>query len=202
MHKATQLISKLVYNKFFWQFFVAIFMLAMAALFIREEHIEVIKIKEELSRSRPDFILLGIALTIIYVLAQAQMYVHSFKALNKKVSLGIALRLFLKRNLVSVFLPAGGFSSLVFFTREIEEQGISKSNIHLASTLFGFCSILSVVIVGIPVIGIALISTHLGTAELLAFIFLLLLTSGLIALIYSVAKRAWPTNGFPDCVLR
>lgn len=189
MHKATQLISKLVYNKFFWQFFVAIFMLAMAALFIREEHIEVIKIKEELSRSRPDFILLGIALTIIYVLAQAQMYVHSFKALNKKISLGIALRLFLKRNLVSVFLPAGGFSSLVFFTREIEEQGISKSNIHLASTLFGFCSILSVVIVGIPVIGIALISTHLGTAELLAFIFLLLLTAGLIALIYSVAKK-------------
>ena len=189
MHKAKHYLPKLIYNKFFWQFFAAIFMLCMAAFFIRQEHLEVIKIKEQLASCNPFYIVLGLALTVIYVLAQAQMYVHSFAALNKKIPLSIAVSLFLKRNLVSIFLPAGGFSSLVFFTKEIESRGVSKSQIHLASTLFGFCGILSVVLAGIPVIGIALLFTHLGTAELLSFAFLLLLTAALIMLIYSVAKK-------------
>lgn len=51
--------------------------------------------------------------------------------------------MFLKRNLLSVFLPAGGFSSLAFFTGEVESRGASKSQIHLASTFFAFLSILS-----------------------------------------------------------
>ena len=189
MHKATNFLSKLIYNKFFWQFFFAIFMLGMAVFFIREEHLEVIKIKQELANCDPLYIVLGILLTVIYILAQAQMYVHSFKALNKSIPIGIAIRLFLKRNLVSIFLPAGGFSSLVFFTKEVESRGITKSQIHLASTVFGFCSILSVVLVGIPVIGIALLFTNLGTTELLSFVFLLILTAALIFFIYSVAKK-------------
>jgi len=189
MHKATKFFSKLIYNKFFWQFFVAAFMLAMAIFFFREQRVELFRIKEELYNADPFYIILGILITGLYVLAQAQMYVHSFKALKKKLPLTSALRLFLKRNLISVFLPAGGFSSLAFFTKEVEAHGISKSNIHLASTIFGFCGIASVVIVGIPVIGLALLFTHLGTAELLSFLFLLLLTGALIFLIYSVAQK-------------
>jgi phosphatidylglycerol lysyltransferase len=189
MNKAGLYISKLVYNKFFWQLFVAIFMIAMAIFFIRQEHIEVVKIKEQLSNSHPVYIFLGILLTVVYIAAQGLMYVHSFKALNKILSLGTATKLFLKRNLVSVFLPAGGFSSLVFFTGEVEEKGVTKSQIHLASTLFGFCSILSVVIVAIPVLAIALLFTKIGTTELLSFGFLLALTAALILLIYSVSIK-------------
>lgn len=189
MQNVTRFFSKLIYNKFFWQFFVAAFMIAMAIFFFKEQHIELIRIEEQLHNSNPVYIIAGILLTIVYVLAQGQMYVHSFRALNKGIPLGIAVQLFLKRNLISVFLPAGGFSSLVFFTGQIEERGISKSNIHLASTIFGFCGIFSVVIVGIPVMGIALLFTRLGTAELLAFAFLLLLTVGLILLIYSISKK-------------
>nr|WP_121272412.1 phosphatidylglycerol lysyltransferase domain-containing protein [Pedobacter schmidteae] len=189
MNKARLYISKLVYNKFFWQLFVALFMIAMAIFFIRQEHIELVKIKDQLSQSHPLYIFLGIVLTGIYVAAQGLMYICSFKALNKKLSLGLATRLFLKRNLVSVFLPAGGFSSLVFFTKDIEEKGITKSQIHLASTLFGFCSILSVVVVAIPVLAIALLFTKIGTAELLSFAFLILLTAAFILLIYSVSVK-------------
>jgi len=189
MQNVTRFFSKLIYNKFFWQFFVAIFMIAMAIFFFKEQHIELIRIQEQLHSSNPVYVIAGILLTLVYVLAQGQMYVHSFRALNKGIPLGTAVQLFLKRNLVSIFLPAGGFSSLVFFTRQIEERGISKSNIHLASTIFGFCGIFSVVIVGIPVMGIALLFTHLGTAELLGFAFLLLLTAGLILLVYSISKK-------------
>lgn len=189
MNKAKLYISKLVYNKFFWQLFVAIFMIAMAIFFIRQEHIEVIKIKDQLSRSHPLYIFWGIVLTVVYIAAQGLMYVHSFKALNKPISLALATQLFLKRNLVSVFLPAGGFSSLVFFTKDIEDKGVTKSQIHLASTLFGFCSILSVVIVAIPVLAIALLFTKIGTAELVSFVFLLILTAAFILLIHSISIK-------------
>jgi phosphatidylglycerol lysyltransferase len=189
MHKATNFFSKLIYNKFFWQFFVAAFMLAMAIFFFREQRIELFRIKDQLASCDPLYIILGIAVTALYVLAQAQMYVHSFKALNKHLPLASAIRLYLKRNLVSVFLPAGGFSSLAFFTKEAEDHGISKSNIHLASTIFGFCGIFSVVVVSVPVIAISLLFMHLGTGAILSFFLLLLLTATLIFLIYSVANK-------------
>ncbi|MDB5019115.1 MAG: hypothetical protein JWQ28_242 [Pedobacter sp.] len=189
MHKASNYFSKLIYNKFFWQFFVAAFMLAMAIFFFREQRLELFRIKAQLASCDPLYIMLGLAVTGLYILAQAQMYVHSFRALNKHLPLSSAVRLFLKRNLVSVFLPAGGFSSLAFFTKEAEDHGISKSNIHLASTIFGFCGIFSVVVVGIPVIGISLLFTQLGTAAIVSFFLLLLLTATLIFLIYSVSNK-------------
>jgi phosphatidylglycerol lysyltransferase len=194
MNKARLYLSKVIYNKFFWQLFLAIFMIAMAIFFIRQEHLELVKIKAQLEQSKPVYLFLGTMLTLIYMAAQGLMYVYSFKALNKRLSLMSATVLFLKRNLVSVFLPAGGFSSLVFFTKDIEDKGITKSQIHLASTLFGFCSILSVVIVAIPVLAIALLYTQLGTAELLGFVFLLLLTTGFILLIYSVSIKGIAYN--------
>ena len=156
MNKAKNFLSKLIYNKFLWQFFLAIFMLLMAIFFIRQQHLEFAQIRQQLNNSNGTYILLGIILTIIYVLAQAQMYVHSFKALHKNISLFTALILFLKRNLVSLFLPAGGFTSLAFFTTDLEEKGISKSKIYLASTLYGFCGILSVIFVALPVLAFAL----------------------------------------------
>jgi len=191
MHKAKSFLSNLVYNKFFWQFFLAVFMLGMAIFFIRAQHVEVVQIGQQLETSVPLYIIIGILLTGVYIVAQGQMYVHSFRALNVDLSLGNAIKLFLKRNLISIFLPAGGFSSLVFFTREIEEKGISKSKIHLSSTLFAFCGILSVVVVAIPVLGIALLSTQLGKVEILSFVFLLALTVLLFLAIYSISKKGW-----------
>ena len=191
MYKAKNFLSKLVYNKFFWQFFLAIFMLLMAIFFIRHQHLEVLQIRKQLSNSIASYIVIGIALTVIYILAQAQMYIYSFRALHKKISLFTALILFLKRNLVSLFLPAGGFTSLAFFTNELEANGISKSKIYLASTLFGFCSILSVVFVALPVLSVALLTTKLGPIEILSFIFLLLITGCLAVFIYSMSKKGW-----------
>ena len=191
MHRAKSFLSSLVYNKFFWQFFLAIFMLGMAIFFIRAQHVEVLQIKEQLNTSVPLYVVFGIILTVIYIVAQGQMYVHSFRALSVRITLFNAIKLFLKRNLISIFLPAGGFSSLIFFTKEIEEEGISKSKIHLSSTLFAFCGILSVIIVAIPVLGIAILSTKLGNIEIISFVFLLLLTIALFVVIHSISKKGW-----------
>jgi len=194
MHIAQKFVSRLFYNKFSWQLVLALFMIGMAAFFVREQRLELTQIQTELFNSNPLYIFLGIVLTLLYILAQGQMYIHSFKSLNKEISLGPAVKLFLKRNFISVFLPAGGFSSLVFFTKEIEDKGITKSQIHLASTLFGFCSILSVVIVAIPVLAIGMLFTNMSNAEVLGFFFLVLLTISLAFLIYSVSKKGWAYN--------
>jgi phosphatidylglycerol lysyltransferase len=202
MIKAKQFISRLIYNKFFWQLVLAFFMVGMAIFFIKNEHIELLQIKDQLYQSHPGYIALGIVLTVMYIVLQGQMYVHSFNALQKKIPLSTSIRLFLKRNLVSVFLPAGGFSSLVFFTKEVEGYGATKSQIHLASTLFAFCGILSVVIVGLPVIGFTLLFHNLQMAELLAFGFLITLTIGFILGMRSVAMQGrayrWISKAMPS----
>jgi len=164
-------------------------MLGMAFYFIWQEHIEVFQIKEQLAQSHPGYIMLGIALTVVYIIVYGQMYVHSFRAVNQEIPLGVATRLFLKRNLISILLPAGGFSSLAFFNKELESRGTTKSQIYLASTLYGFVSVLSVVVVAIPILGIALLSIHFGQVEILGFVFLILMTGAFIFLIYSVAEK-------------
>ncbi len=189
MDKAKNRISKLFFNKFFLQLIMALFMIGMAVFFIRHEHLELLKIREQLGQSNFWYIALGVALTVIYLLLQALMYVFSFRSLGKKIPVFTALRLFLKRNLISVFLPAGGFSSLVFFTKEIENEGVTKSQIHLASTIFAFISILSVVVVAIPTLAFALFAHHLQQTELVGFGFLILLTFGFIGFLYSVSKK-------------
>lgn len=92
-------------------------MLAMAIFFIRHEHLELLEIKDRFDEVNMFYLLLGILLTVVFTMLQAVMYVYSFRAKGSKVSLQNCLQLFLRRNLVSVFLPAGGFSSLAFFLK-------------------------------------------------------------------------------------
>jgi phosphatidylglycerol lysyltransferase len=106
------------------------------------------------------------------------MYVTSFSTVHCKVSLISATILFLKRNFISVFLPAGGVSSLAFFAGEIEKKGITKTQIHFASSVYGFVGILSVVIVAVPAFFFALLTGTIGSSEWYAlFAVILLITS-------------------------
>ena len=164
-------------------------MIGLAVFFIIHERLEVLKIGEQLLQSNIWYILLGIIMTGAFLLLQAKMYVHSFLSVEERLPLPAALRLFLKRNLVSIFLPAGGLSSLAFFSKEPGNHNISATKTHLASTLFGFVSILSVVLVAIPVMGIAFLLNGLRKPELLGFVFLMILTLGLSVILYSISKK-------------
>jgi phosphatidylglycerol lysyltransferase len=189
MNKANSFISKLLYNKFLWQLIFSSFLIGMAVFFIRHENIELFRIKDQLSQSNPWYVALGMFLTCFYIVFQGKMYVHSYKASGIAIPLKVALRLFLKRNLISVFLPAGGFSSLVFFTGEVESRGASKSQIHLASTFFAFFSILSVVIISFPIFGYALLRYKLQQAELYGFVVMILIIVGFFVFLYSVSQK-------------
>ena len=159
------------------QFVFTLFFIGIGIWFIKQEKAELHQVSFIISNSQWLWLFIGIAVCFIYIVVQALMYVASFKTVRSTISLPDAIMLFLKRNFISVFLPAGGISSLAFFTSDIEKKGCSKSKIHFASTIYGFVGILSVVLVAIPAFFYALGKGSIGNGEFISlFIIILMLT--------------------------
>lgn len=171
------------------QFIFALIFIALGIWFIKHDGAELIDIQNTLVNARWTWVLVGLSLTIIYILLQGLMYVFAFSSIRHRVSLWDSIVLFLKRNLVSVFLPAGGISSLAFFTGPIEKKGIKKSQIHFASSIYGFVGILSVVIVAIPAFLYAILEGSIGSGEWYALVAVVLLKIGLFLTYRSVLKK-------------
>ena len=117
-------------GKMIAQFILTLFFFAIGIWFVKHEGTEFIEVKKALVSARWQWVVIGVALTAFYILLQGQMYVFSFASVRKKVSLLDSTILFIKRNFISVFIPAGGISSLAFFTGAIEKKGIKKTKIH------------------------------------------------------------------------
>ncbi|KIA90645.1 phosphatidylglycerol lysyltransferase domain-containing protein [Kaistella jeonii] len=155
MIKKIELFFKKNLSKIKWQEILAVLILFLAFVFFRSERKEMSSILPQLHQAKPIWISAGIFLTIIYVLLQAFMYMASFRAVGIKLKLSDALELFLKRNFLSVFLPAGGISSLAYTPRQLQRKDYDKNSIHKASAIYGFVGIVTVFLVGIPVVAYA-----------------------------------------------
>jgi phosphatidylglycerol lysyltransferase len=175
-------------GKIIAQFIFTLFFFAIGVWFLRHERTELAEVKNAITSARWQWVLIGIGLTMFYILLQGQMYVFSFAATHKRVSLVDSTVLFIKRNLISIFLPAGGISSLAFFTGALESKGIKKSQIHFASSIYGFAGILSVVIVAIPVFIYAILKGSIGSGEWYALGTLVLLIVAFLLVYRSLIK--------------
>ena len=169
------------------QFIIAALFIGIGIWFVKHEKTELFQIKSTLTSATLLWVFAGIFVTALYFILQGLMYVASFSAINAKIGLKEAVILFLKRNFISVFLPAGGFSSLAFFTNSVEEKGNTKVQIYLASTIYAFIGIVSVVLVAIPVFIYAVINGSLGASDwyalLLVILFLVVLLLGFQSII-------------------
>lgn len=154
--------------KLIGQYLFTLFFIGLGIWFIKHEQTELSHVKSILGESRYEWIVAGIALTVLYIALQGLMYRTSFRSVGNQLSFKDGVVLFLKRNFVSVFLPAGGVSSLVFFTESIERKGISKSQIYFASTIYAFVGILSVFFVAIPTFALALSYGTIGSGPIIA----------------------------------
>ncbi|MCB9279930.1 MAG: lysylphosphatidylglycerol synthetase family protein [Lewinellaceae bacterium] len=133
------------------QIAVSLFFVGLGIYFLRHERAEVRNIKEVLLKAHQGWVLSGVALLGLFVAVQGWMYVYSFAAIGQRIGLGNATGLYLKRNLISVFLPAGLLTNLFFFNEELErKEGVTQTQSYLASSIFSICSILSSVIIGLP----------------------------------------------------
>ncbi|WP_205461921.1 phosphatidylglycerol lysyltransferase domain-containing protein [Mangrovibacterium lignilyticum] len=166
---------------------LAFLFLALAFYFIKHEQTELSEVNNTLRNASFVWVLIGMSLTGFFIFVQGLMYQFSFRSVGERITLSSAMLLFVKRNFISVFLPAGGISSLAFFTRNIEVQQVSKSKIHVASSIYAFVGIVSIVLVAIPALGYALLKDSLSSKEIYIFISLILLIALCVWAVRSIA---------------
>lgn len=130
---------------------LSLFFVGLGVYFFRHERTEVHQVGAALAQADAMWVLGGVALLALFVAIQGLMYVFSFRAIGQGIGLGRASALYLKRNLISVFLPAGLLTNMFFFNEELErEEGIAPTQTYFASSIFSICSILSAIIIGVP----------------------------------------------------
>ena len=176
-------------RKLIAQFLFTALFIGMATWFIKHEKTELSSVRDIISGADINWILAGLGLVVFYIFIQSVMYVTSFSSLNIRLKLWDAIILFLKRNFISVFLPAGAVSSLAFFTKDIEKKGITRTQIYFASTIYAFVGILSVVIVAIPAFLFVVTGGTLGAGKWYALAGVILILLTFIFIYYSLTRK-------------
>ncbi len=184
-------VSKII-KQIRWKEILAVIVLLLAFVFFRSERHELISIGPQLKNAKQGWILLGSLLSLVYIFLQGLMYVTSFRSTQLNVNLSDAVSLFLKRNFLSVFLPAGGVSSLAYLPRNIRIKGYKTSKIHQASAIYGFVGLLTVLIVGIPLLVYAIIINKNFDNSWIGIVSLTILLLAVYGIFISFRKK----NGF------
>ena len=184
-------LRKIPVGRLYLREILSVFFVLVGFYFFRKERGELSQVSQVLGSVHLSWIAVGLVLAGVYMALQALMYITSFRAVNARITFLSALELYLKRNLVGIFLPAGGVTSQTFFRSIAERQGVSNTKTNFASYIFVVLGIASVLVVGIPVILYLVLSTgHLGQ-EFYYFVILLVVVSGLIVVSRSVYRKGW-----------
>jgi phosphatidylglycerol lysyltransferase len=176
-------------SKFIATFLLAVLFITVGAWFFRHEQPELGQIKQVILTASLKYIIPGIAVTILYVVLQGFMYKMSFASLRIKVNLSRTILLFLKRNFIGIFMPAGGVSSLAFFTDDIEGEETTKTKIHFASSIYAFTGIVTLVLVAFPILIYALSRGLTGVAELLVLLAMIFFVIAIYLIYKSLVKK-------------
>ena len=147
------IISLRQHRKLIIQIALGLLFVALGIYFFKHEIGELTSVRKTLASANPSWISFGILLLLAFTVIQGMMYQQSFRTIGEKIRLSTGISLYLKRNLVSVFLPAGVLTNLLFFNESVERKdGVSKTQIYFASSIFSVCSVLSGILVGIPAV--------------------------------------------------
>jgi phosphatidylglycerol lysyltransferase len=180
--------------------FTALFLILAAWFVFRQKH-ELNTVSLVIADANKFWILTGLGLVLLYIFIQGVMYVTSFASINVRLKLWDAIILFLKRNFVSVFLPAGAVSSLAFFSNEIERKGITKTQVYISSSIYAFVGILSVVIVAIPAFLFVVSGGNIGEGKWYALACVIMILLLFVFVYYSFLKKgklyAWVLKIYP-----
>jgi phosphatidylglycerol lysyltransferase len=179
--------------------------IGLAVWFFNHEKTELRGVSQVLFSAKPGWIIAGLGLVIFYIFIQGVMYIASFAAVNARLGIRDAIVLFLKRNFISVFLPAGGISSLAFFTNSVEKKGITRTQIYFASSIYAFVGILSVIIVAIPAFLFTIPGKGVGSGKIYALAGSIALLSSFYLVFRSLINKKYfyrlITGVFPDSVV-
>jgi phosphatidylglycerol lysyltransferase len=88
---------------------LAFMFLLLAIYFFRQQQSDIVQSVNVLKNIELSYFFLGLLVTVLYILLNGLMYVYAFRAVQSSITLTDGLKLFLKRNLISVFLPWGRY---------------------------------------------------------------------------------------------
>src|SRR6478752_1397775 len=202
------MIKHLVYRmrsfsaKSYWRETLAVLMMLLAFVFFRSERRELIAIIPHIRQAAPFWLFLAFLITIISIFLQGGMYRKSFAAIGLSLKWKQALILFLKRNFLGVFLPAGGVSALAYSPAQIRKAGFNKIQVHQASGLFGFAGLLTVFIAGLPVIIYTLFIKGVIKNSWIGLLLILIIITLLFETVRSIKQKKalynWIDRRFPS----
>ena len=176
-------------RKWHWKELLAVIFLIGATFFFWQQRKELATLGKSLQHTNLLWLSVGIAFTVVYVLLQAALYIYSFYAVGANISLKDAIELFLRRNVIAVFLPGGGLTALAYVPTNIKSRQQNPEQVHHASVIYGFIGIFSVFIVAIPVLMyLTLQETHIPGMTA-GFITMLVMLVAIVVFIRSVQVR-------------
>ncbi len=192
-------------KKTLFQVISGLFFIGLAIYFISQQHTEIEQVKGALIKADPLWIASGFFLILVFILVQGLMYVYSFKAIQQKIGLQTGVSLYLKRNLVSVFLPAGMLTNMAFFNREVEKrENVTRSQIYFASSIFSLCSIGTGILLGVPALVWLYLKSSLSNDIIYGFALSMVLLLLLVYVILSITRKGrvykMITQRFPSLV--
>jgi phosphatidylglycerol lysyltransferase len=191
--------------KLITQFLFTALFIVLAGWFIFHQKHELNSVRIAISEANKYWIMAGLGLVAFYIFIQGAMYVTSFASIDVRLNLWDAIILFLKRNFISVFLPAGAVSSLAFFSNEIEKKGITRTQVYFASSIYAFIGILSVVIVAIPAFVFVVSGGNTGMGKWYALTGVVLILLLFVFIYYSLMRKgklySWIVKIYPKAEL-
>lgn len=189
---AQRIISYLQHaGKSYWREILAVLLLLLGIYFFRSERHELLSLQEHLGNAQPQWIIAGIGVTILYIFFQAAMYKASFASIGSLLQWNHGIDLFLKRNFLSIFLPAGGVSSLAYTPSYLRKNGVSKVQAGQASAIYAFVGILTVFIIALPVLVISIFQQQRLESTLKGLICVSIFIAFILFIVNSLRKKTW-----------
>ncbi|HEX5024544.1 MAG TPA: phosphatidylglycerol lysyltransferase domain-containing protein, partial [Agriterribacter sp.] len=177
--------------KTYWREILAVLMLLLAVVFFRSERAEIGAIIPQIQKANPLWLTAALAVTLMYIFFLAGMYRKCFASIGLLLQWNHAVVLFLKRNFISIFLPAGGVSALAYSPSQIRKAGFNKTQVHQASGLFGFAGLLTVFIAGVPVIIFTIFNRSPFKNAWTGFALLVIIILLLFLAVRSIKNKGW-----------
>lgn len=112
--------------KRWWKQIVTISMLIIGAVFVWHDGPELASAIRLIPQTPWPVALLSFCVSLLYILCNSLIYVGSFGSVGAKLPLREAIVLWLRRNFISVFLPAGGAVSLLFYNQSLRKATASR----------------------------------------------------------------------------
>lgn len=175
-----------LFRNIHWKELLAILFILVGIYFFRQERQELRSLIPYLEQADTSWLTAGVGITAVYIFLQTGLFVFSFKAIDAKLHWVPAGNLFLKRNFISTFLPGGGVTAFAYLPTMLRKESIERHKIYQGAGIQGVIGILSVVLVGLPVILYTILHQQQVKGAVSAFVLvvglLLLLIFGLAAL--------------------